>query len=298
MDSQEEVQDETKWIKAMPLLESKEHRKTILQNVKADIQDELKKGTSYHKILIKNFNLWQAQREDSLLDISDWEQVITPMPNSNGKDVYIGVDLSRLDDLTSVGFIFPNDDKKVFLHSHSFIGLRTNLEQKSKRDKINYELAIERGEAETTQSDSGMIDYKQVIDFIVKFITTHDLNVQAVCYDPWNAQSFITTIESMALDWPLIEVGQSFKALSQSIKEFRMWVADERIQHNDNMLLTTSVNNAVLIRDGEDNVKINKKMNHQKIDPIISIITAFTEARMHEFQENWTEKYESEEFGF
>ncbi|HDB7721123.1 TPA: phage terminase family protein [Staphylococcus aureus] len=298
MDSQEEVQDETKWIKAMPLLESKEHRKTILQNVKADIQDELEKGTSYHKILIKNFNLWQAQREDSLLDISDWEQVITLMPNINGKDVYIGVDLSRLDDLTSVGFIFPNDDKKVFLHSHSFIGLRTNLEQKSKRDKINYELAIERGEAETTQSDSGMIDYKQVIDFIVKFITTHDLNVQAVCYDPWNAQSFITTIESMALDWPLIEVGQSFKALSQSIKEFRMWVADERIQHNDNMLLTTSVNNAVLIRDGEDNVKINKKMNRQKIDPIISIITAFTEARMHEFQENWTEKYESEEFGF
>ncbi len=298
MDSQEEVQDETKWIKAMPLLESKEHRKTTLQNVKADIQDELEKGTSYHKILIKNFNLWQAQREDSLLDISDWEQVITPMPNINGKDVYIGVDLSRLDDLTSVGFIFHNDDKKVFLHSHSFIGLRTNLEQKSKRDKINYELAIERGEAETTQSDSGMIDYKQVIDFIVKFITTHDLNVQAVCYDPWNAQSFITTIESMALDWPLIEVGQSFKALSQSIKEFRMWVADERIQHNDNMLLTTSVNNAVLIRDGEDNVKINKKMNRQKIDPIISIITAFTEARMHEFQENWTEKYESEEFGF
>ncbi|HEK6295061.1 TPA: terminase [Staphylococcus aureus] len=273
-------------------------KRILNEEVRADIQDELEKGTSYHKILIKNFNLWQAQREDSLLDISDWEQVITPMPNINGKDVYIGVDLSRLDDLTSVGFIFPNDDKKVFLHSHSFIGLRTNLEQKSKRDKINYELAIERGEAETTQSDSGMIDYKQVIDFIVKFITTHDLNVQAVCYDPWNAQSFITTIESMALDWPLIEVGQSFKALSQSIKEFRMWVADERIQHNDNMLLTTSVNNAVLIRDGEDNVKINKKMNRQKIDPIISIITAFTEARMHEFQENWTEKYESEEFGF
>ena len=36
------------------------------------------------------------------------------MPNINGKDVYIGVDLSRLDDLTSVGFIFPNDDKKCF----------------------------------------------------------------------------------------------------------------------------------------------------------------------------------------
>ena len=40
---QDEVQDEAKWIKAMPLLESKEHRKTILQNIKSDIQDELEK---------------------------------------------------------------------------------------------------------------------------------------------------------------------------------------------------------------------------------------------------------------
>lgn len=298
MDSQDEVQDEAKWIKAMPLLESKEHRKTILQNIKSDIQDELEKGTSYHKILIKNFNLWQAQREDSLLDITDWEQAVTNTPDIKGKDVYIGVDLSRLDDLTSVGFIFPTDNKSVFLDSHSFIGLRTNLEQKIKRDKINYNLVIEKGEAETTRSESGMIDYKQVIEFIIDFIETHDLNVKAVCYDPWNAQSFVTTIESMHLDWPLIEVGQSFKALSQSIKEFRMWVADKRIQHSDNTLLTTAVNNAILIRDGEDNVKINKKINRQKIDPIISIITAFTETRMHEFQEDWTKIYESEEFGF
>ena len=31
-------------LKAMPLLESKEHRKTILQNVKADIARRIRKG--------------------------------------------------------------------------------------------------------------------------------------------------------------------------------------------------------------------------------------------------------------
>lgn len=50
------------------------------------------------------------------------------MFNINGKDVYIGVDLLRLDDLIFVGFIFFNDDKKVFLYSYFFIGLRINLE--------------------------------------------------------------------------------------------------------------------------------------------------------------------------
>lgn len=299
MDSQAEVEDESKWIKAMPLLESEEHRETILNNIKNDIQDELEKGTSFHKILIKNFNLWQAQKDDSLLDIADWEQAeLNEKMDINGKDVYIGVDLSRLDDLTSIGFIFPLDDKKVLVDSYSFIGLRTTLEQKQKRDKINYEFIIEQGEAETTRSESGMIDYRQVIDFIVSYIETHELKVKVVCFDPWNSQTFITTIESMRLNWPLVEVPQSFKGISQTIKEFRMWVAEKRVVHSNNNLLTIAVNNAILIRDGEDNVKINKKMNRQKIDPIISVITAFAEARMHEFQKDWSEIYSSDEFGF
>ncbi|RYR96075.1 terminase TerL endonuclease subunit, partial [Staphylococcus pseudintermedius] len=147
MDSEEEVKDESMWVKAMPLLESDEHRNTILRNVKSDIQDELEKGTSYHKILIKNFNLWQANKEDSLINISEWESVEVNKNDYNlyGRDVYIGVDLSRLDDLTSVGFIFPNDNESVLIDSYSFIGLRTTLEQKSKRDKINYEYIINQG---------------------------------------------------------------------------------------------------------------------------------------------------------
>ncbi|MCO4361083.1 phage terminase family protein, partial [Staphylococcus agnetis] len=124
------------------------------------------------------------------------------------------------------------------------------------------------------------------------------LNVKALCYDPWNAQSFVTTLESMVIDWPLIEVGQSFRSLSQPIKQFRVWVAEKTIKHFGNNLLTIAVNNAVLIYDGEDNVKINKKMNRQKIDPIISVITAFSEASMHEFEVDWSSIYDNEEFGF
>ncbi|UXV35965.1 phage terminase family protein [Staphylococcus sp. IVB6181] len=300
MDSEEEVNDESKWIKAMPLLESDEHRDTILRNIKSDIQDELEKGTSFHKILIKNFNLWQANKEDSLININEWEAIEVNRDNYNlyGKDVYIGVDLSRLDDLTSVGFIFPTDDGDMLIDSHSFIGLRTTLEQKSKRDKINYEKLINTSEAEVTTSESGMIDYKRVIEYIFDIVEEYRLNVKALCYDPWNAQSFVTTLESMVVDWPLIEVGQSFRSLSQPIKQFRMWVAEKTIKHFGNNLLTIAVNNAVLIYDGEDNVKINKKMNRQKIDPIISVITAFSEASMHEFEVDWSSIYENEEFGF
>src|SRR5699024_3275630 len=151
------------------------------------------------------------------------------------------------------------------------------------------------GEAETTRSPSGMIDYRQVNEFIADIIDKYNLNVKAVCYDPWNAQSFITTLETMMIDWDLIEVGQNFKQLSQPIKEFRMWIAERRLKHFGNDLLTIAVNNAVLAFDYEDNVKIDKRINRQKIDPIISIITAFSEARMHEFEIDWSSIYESAE---
>ncbi|SUK56957.1 phage Terminase family protein [Staphylococcus aureus] len=49
-------------LKQCRFLESKEHRKTILQNVKADIQDELEKGTSYHKILIKKLQFMASAK--------------------------------------------------------------------------------------------------------------------------------------------------------------------------------------------------------------------------------------------
>lgn len=299
MDSQDEVNDETKWIKAMPLLESKEHRDTIMKNIKGDIQDEIEKGTSFHKILIKNFNLWQATREDSLLNIDEWNATaLDHKPDIYGKDVYIGVDLSKLDDLTSIGFIFPTDDNKMLIDTYSFIGTKTSIEDKIKRDKIRYDTLIEKGEAEVSTLESGYVDYLRVIEYIQDYVTENNLNIKAVCYDPWNSTTFITSIETKQLDWPLIEVSQTFRGLSQAIKQFRLWVAEKRINHLGKDLLTIAVNNARLIRDGEDNVKVDKKMNRHKIDPIISVITAFAEAQFHEFQTNWDEVYASDDFGF
>lgn len=299
MDSEDEVNDETKWIKAMPLLESKEHRDTIMKNIKGDIQDEIEKGTSFHKILIKNFNLWQATREDSLLNIDEWNATaLEYKPDIYGKDVYIGVDLSKLDDLTSIGFIFPTDDNKMLIDTYSFIGTKTSIEDKIKRDKIRYDKLIEKGEAEVSTLESGYVDYLRVIEYIQDYVNENNLNIKAVCYDPWNSTTFITSIETKQLDWPLIEVSQTFRGLSQAIKQFRLWVAEKKLWHTGKDLLTIAVNNARLIRDGEDNVKVDKKMNRHKIDPIISVVTAFAEAQFHEFQTNWDEVYASDDFGF
>ncbi|UIF32945.1 phage terminase family protein [Staphylococcus aureus] len=44
---------------------------------------------------------------------------------------------------------------------------------------MNYNLVIEKGEAETTRSESGMIDYKQVIEFIINI---EQIEIHEACY--------------------------------------------------------------------------------------------------------------------
>lgn len=298
MDNDEEIDDEKNWIKANPLLEVESFYDVALQTIKDDMQEQIDKGET-HKIKTKNFNIWQSNSDSSLVNIKDWENIsVEKPPDIRNRDVYIGVDLSRLNDLTGIGFIYPID-KKYYIDSHVFVGTRGGIENKIKRDKIDYLEMVNRGNATLTRSEYGIIDFEHVIEYLTNYVDEHNLNVIGLCYDPWHSETFLTSLEKRQdINWRLIEVGQSFKVMSQPIKDFQLDVLQEKIMHSNNPALDVGVNNAVLIYDKEGNCKVDKSMYREKIDSIVSILIAWTEARMHEFQENWDEIYESEEFGF
>ncbi|WP_323705647.1 terminase TerL endonuclease subunit [Mammaliicoccus sciuri] len=298
MDNDEEIDNEKNWIKANPLLEVESFYDVALQTIKDDMQEQIDKGET-HKIKTKNFNIWQSNSESSLVNIKDWEKIsVEQIPDIKNRDVYIGVDLSRLNDLTGIGFIYPID-KKYYIDSHVFVGTRGGIEAKIKRDKIDYLEMVNRGNATLTRSEYGVIDFEHVIEFLINYVDEHNLNVIGLCYDPWHSETFLTSLEKRKdINWRLIEVGQSFKVMSQPIKDFQLDVIQEKIIHASNPALDVGVNNAVLIYDKEGNCKVDKSMYREKIDSIVSVLIAWTEARMHEFQENWDEIYESEEFGF
>jgi phage terminase large subunit-like protein len=298
MDSSEEIEKEENWIKANPLLEVESFYDVALQNIKDDMQKQIDKGET-HKIKTKNFNIWQSNSDSSLVNIKDWEAIgLETKPDISGKDVYIGVDLSRLGDLTGLGFIYPID-KQYFIDSHVFVGTRGGIEAKIKRDKIDYLEMVEKGSATLTRSEYGVIDFEHVIEYLVDYVEKNNLNVIGLCYDPWHSETFLTSLEKRKdINWPLIEVGQSFRVMSQPIKDFQLDIIQKKIIHANNPALDVGVNNAVLIYDKEGNCKVDKSMYREKIDSIVSVLIAWTEARMHEFQENWDEIYESEEFGF
>lgn len=299
-DDENEIDDVDNWIKSNPLLENEDIKKIVVKNIEEDMQESIEKGET-HKIKTKNFNLWQSASSESYLDESEWKASITEAPNIYSKEVYIGVDLSRLHDLSCVGYIYPIDDKH-YVDAYGFVATRGGIESKIKKDKIDY-LTLERmHQLELTTNRTGIIDYEQIVDHIINRVLKNNLEVKAFCYDPWGASQFLVILEKklreLNLDWPLLEVSQGYMQIGPATKQLKLDLLDEKIIHSNNELLNIGVRNALTKTDNNGNIILDKKKNREKIDSIVSVITGYTEAMMHEFKPDYNNIVMDDEFGF
>jgi len=293
-DNEEEVNDESLWIKSNPLLESDEAKETMLKNLRKKLKEARAKD-EMHKTLVKNFNMWQSASSESFLKGEEWLACsIDEVPDLYNKDVYIGADLSRTTDLSAISWIVPVDGK-FFVDSHSFVGTKGGLESKIKRDKIDYKKLEQQGYCTITKKESGIIDYRDIIQFIDDMVEKYNWNVKGIMYDEYSAPPFITELEDR---YTLINVRQGVKTLSPATKDFQIRVYEKQIMHANNPLLTIAVNNAIIKKEN-DTIIIDKKIARNKIDPIASVINAWTEAMFHqEDSVDWNEYYASDEFSF
>ena len=80
--------------------------------------------------------------------------------------------------------------------------------------------------------DSGMIDYDEVLRFILDLIERNQWNVRAICYDPFAMGYLIPEFEKR--DLPLLEVRQGVRTLSIPTTRFRDDLFNGQLKHPDN----------------------------------------------------------------
>ncbi|MGQ5518785.1 terminase large subunit [Enterococcus gallinarum] len=298
LDDPEEIHDQSKWIKANPIFESEAIKKVMLPTIHDDVQLALKQN-NLNSVLVKNFNMWRQASEDSYMAIEDWNAVEVEPADIKGKPVYIGIDLSKTDDLTSVSWIVPLENGKLYCDSHSFVATKYGLQDKEKRDGLPYRDLEIVGECSITQLESGIVDYEQVFEFIQDLITLNDLECLGICYDPYNANSLITMAEKA--NYPMLEVRQGSVTLNVPTRTFRQQVFEQNIVHVKNTILTHAVNNAILKEDN-NGIQINKSKNSNKIDPIAALMNAYVFAMDYYTETEGVkadnEFYTSNEFSF
>lgn len=151
----------------------------------------------------------------------------------HGSKTYIGLDLSRADDLTAVSFVhLDEDNQEYYVTSHSFVATKGGLDGKVDRDFIDYRQLAESGYCTITDLQSGIINTDQVLNYIEDYIDQYKLDVQALCYDPYSIHGVIAEIERR--DWPydLFEIRQGPQTLSNPILDFRLKVINGDIKHH------------------------------------------------------------------
>ena len=279
-DSENEWQDRSMWAKSNPLInESDELKDQIETFLQKRVDEAVQKGTMF-KVLVKNFNYWMQASEESYLNFDDWKKNETDF-NIKGTKTYVGLDLSRADDLTAVSFIHLDEpNKQYYVTSHSFVATKGGLQGKIERDLIDYRQIEQQGYCTITNLRTGLINPVQVLDYIENYVRDNNLDVQAICYDPYAIHTYLPEIEKRNWRFDLIEIRQGQQTLSNPNIDFRFKVINEEIKHHKNPLLDIAVKNAVA-KNVNDAVMIEKKLNREKIDPLMATIFAYVIASEH-----------------
>lgn len=286
-DNEEEIKDESTWIKSNPILEVASLYEKIMDYLRKRRKTSLETG-QVNEVLIKNYNMWRQSSEESYMDKQSWEQAKIDNPNTKKRRVWLGIDVGRSSDLFAISPMVQMDDY-WYADSFSFVATKYGLVAKEKRDGVSYTNLERMGECEITTLESGVIDDERVMEKIEEMVYENDWEVQAVCFDPYQFGSLLTMIEKRHPEWPLVSVSQTTMVLNMPTKQFRDDVKLGKIKHSGNQLLTMAVNNAYT-RVDNNGMRIDKNKNSNKIDPIDALLDAYAICYLEPFDGSgyWT----------
>lgn len=220
--------------------------------------------------LTKHLNIFINKNEDeAYLNIDTFKNGALDKISFKGKEVVVSLDLSLTTDLTAVDMMFK-EDGQYYLKA---IGFLPSESLKRRREKFDYLEAERNGECIITKGD--IVDYNLIEKYIRDIEKTYDCTIRYIVSDPYNATQMLL---SLAEDYDVVELKQTYTNLSPPTKEFRNEVYNGNVFYEKSKLLEWNVTNAVTRKDRNENEALDKaNKNKQRIDLIAAAIFAFSE---------------------
>jgi len=297
LDEKDDIFKVENLIKANPFLAATQQG---LESLITDMQTARDMGGSeLRDFMVKSLNLWVKNSEDQFINPDKWKKCETELElkDLQGKECYVGLDLSHGGDLTTIHIEIPLGNEEFFEYSHSFMP-RGRLQEHIATDVAPYDLWEELGLITVTGGESTYKnDYKFIIKYLKEIIEEYELKLQAIGYDPHNADGFISDLETFGV--PLLEIRQSARFLHDGTEDMQLSIESGKIKYNKGEeLLSYSVSNAKIVKNSFDEKKIDKEPNAKtkRIDPVDAMINAhITQMKFNE-KENVDYNKEMEDY--
>jgi phage terminase large subunit-like protein len=197
-----------------------------------------------------------------------WKENGTECGLIDGKKVWGGLDLSSVHDLTALELV--TDDGGV--HSEFWLP-KEGLAEKSRKDRVPYDLWAKQGHLNTTPGRA--IEYEYIAEFLRGLFDRCD--VQKLAFDrynmvhllPWLVKAGFTEDE-IAKFHPF---GQGTASMTPALRELEVKLLGRQLRHSNHPILEMCAKNATVVGDSGAR-KFDKRKQTRRIDGMVALAMA------------------------
>ena len=270
LDSIDEVEDPSMWLKANPNL-----GKTVSYETYQDDKEKAEKvPAARNDILAKRFGIPM----EGYTYFFTYEET-QPFNKQTywGMPCAMGADLSQGDDFCAFTFLFPLGGGRFGVKTRSYISSLT-LGKLQSAMRLKYEEFMQEGSLIVL--DGSILDLMEVYDDLDNHITSMQYDVRCFGFDPYNARSFVERWETENGPFGIEKVIQGAKTESVPLGELKK-LAEDRLLIFDEELMSFAMGNAITLEDTNGNRKLWKKRHEQKIDNVAAMMDAFVAYKLN-----------------
>jgi phage terminase large subunit-like protein len=191
-------------------------------------------------------------------------------------EVTLGLDLSRVNDLTAAVIAAQDEDGNIHVKCYAFTPL-DGIEARERRDRLPLQQWVKDGHIYAPPGKT--LDYGQIVVWLRERLEEERIRVGSIFFDRFGSNEFFAACdrESFALSAKRVEVGQGYVSMSPRIQALETALLQGRIRHSGKQpILNMGAAAAVVISDAAGNRKLTKENLNvgPKIDGLIAAIMA------------------------
>ena len=259
LDNEDNWKDESVWIKSNPNLGVSISTEYLRQQ----ITKALNNPTQELSIKTKLLNMWVSSAENWIpLDyIYNASQPIN-IEDFRNQYCYLSFDLASTTDLTCVSVMIEKD-AKYYMKNWYFFPL----------DQLENNINAERykrwaSQGYLTLTNGNVTDYSLVQNKIMEI--QNICPIVQISYDQWNATDLAIRLTEQNL--PLQPYSQSMQSMNLPTKTLERWILQGVVIIDKNPITLWCYENARVKSDWNENIRIVKNSQSQKIDGVIAMV--------------------------
>jgi phage terminase large subunit-like protein len=190
-----------------------------------------------------------------------------------GARCLVGIDLASKLDLTAMVALFPPGPGQRWRALRWIWTPADTVLERGRRDRAPYPQWIAAGYLRTTPGTR--VDHQVIRAALADLRRT--CQIETIGFDPWHADQLIEQLiklDGYSKD-QVVEVAQTYAGMASGCLALEAAVLAGEVDAQADPVLTWAVGNAVVQRDGKDNIYPVKKRSRGRIDPLMALAMAF-----------------------